>query len=781
MVTENLSTLKIHKLTQEQYERERDAGRLDETALYLTPDQCSNADDITTFDTFPTVEQINNIPSSVSYFKTKGFHSLNDGLGCVYKISHSALNSPYISHGNKYFCPAILQDNNNNRDIFVDYYGVRRYYGAEYMEKNSEIMNKIISTLPNGFTLLFGSGHYFFKDPITCPNHTIIRGPATNASVEVEAVNYGAYLHFTQLTEGQAAISLKGGVVQDIGIMGNSSTNNISINRDVFAISDDATPNREAIVTEVNNATTYGINIIGGWGFTIQNVRVRYFTYGMYTPTCNGLITHVDAHNCKIGISVGNDIKINNVQLWNVLTGIQLRGPLASVVNVRGDSIGRHMVECWRGKCMLSNIDGDFCVGSLIHYGDGQERFMDIGQADLCMGRVATKYAYRRQEIFDLNNVPASDYEYCSYISIAPNTYVFGGHIAITNVSANVRDVASAFVHPNTPISIGEGSTVKGLTVKCNVPYDADLAYFNRCVIKNLSNYSQDENDDRSYVTNFDGNVIEDIMFITPIGFIRSLRTKTNKDRVLELSKDTTGAIRYNEQDLNDQEKLQARKNIGLDNLTTLEFVSSEDLCTNVEKIYVLPDGRTLAGSTEIIKYYDNIIPSARNIDGSIYNADETPGYRLAYFSGEEEFVPEITTWFVTGYIRANVGDILRFKNMEVMDMSATTSTKMLIKMYREDFSLIYTSGYWQPNKLPGSGWESDASETQNITRLKIHSQYAETYWVRLCVKYMDETSVISVNQEIKDPDIINHFGDTGLRFITDETYTKLMALLGET
>lgn len=38
MITENLSTLKIHKLTQAQYERERDAGKLDPTALYLTPD-----------------------------------------------------------------------------------------------------------------------------------------------------------------------------------------------------------------------------------------------------------------------------------------------------------------------------------------------------------------------------------------------------------------------------------------------------------------------------------------------------------------------------------------------------------------------------------------------------------------------------------------------------------------------------------------------------------------------------------------------------------------------
>lgn len=39
MITANLSTLKIHKLTQEQYDRELAAGNIDETALYLTPDE----------------------------------------------------------------------------------------------------------------------------------------------------------------------------------------------------------------------------------------------------------------------------------------------------------------------------------------------------------------------------------------------------------------------------------------------------------------------------------------------------------------------------------------------------------------------------------------------------------------------------------------------------------------------------------------------------------------------------------------------------------------------
>ena len=38
MITENLSTLEIHKLTQKQFDREFAAGNLKGTALYLTPD-----------------------------------------------------------------------------------------------------------------------------------------------------------------------------------------------------------------------------------------------------------------------------------------------------------------------------------------------------------------------------------------------------------------------------------------------------------------------------------------------------------------------------------------------------------------------------------------------------------------------------------------------------------------------------------------------------------------------------------------------------------------------
>lgn len=37
MITENISTLKMHKLTQEQYNRERYAGNLQDNEIYLTP------------------------------------------------------------------------------------------------------------------------------------------------------------------------------------------------------------------------------------------------------------------------------------------------------------------------------------------------------------------------------------------------------------------------------------------------------------------------------------------------------------------------------------------------------------------------------------------------------------------------------------------------------------------------------------------------------------------------------------------------------------------------
>lgn len=50
MIEQNISTLKIHRLTQEQYDRELAAGRIDENAIYLTPEEELDLSDYATLD-----------------------------------------------------------------------------------------------------------------------------------------------------------------------------------------------------------------------------------------------------------------------------------------------------------------------------------------------------------------------------------------------------------------------------------------------------------------------------------------------------------------------------------------------------------------------------------------------------------------------------------------------------------------------------------------------------------------------------------------------------------
>jgi len=473
-----------------------------------------------TYDTFPSVAEVNAM-SDWAVFHTRGFYSKNDGAAGTYTVKSSS-GSLFVPYGTKYICPVNVSAL-TDRDIYVDQYGIRRG-SADYADRNSEIMTSLLSVFQNGFTLHFGSGHYYFSSPITSSKHTIIKGVSSNACVSPKDVNYGTYLHFPNLADGEAALELTYGVVQDLGIIGNASVCDVSLDRT------QTITNPNAVVTLVDTGTTYGIKM----GSIVQNVRVRNCTYGIYSESGNHLIDGVDVRQCKIGISVGNDVKITNVQAWNVMTGIELRGSLASATNIRGDSIGKHLIECWKGKCLLSNIDGDYCVGSLIHYGGGTS-FIHLGQAVACMGRVATKYAHSRSTTFDLQTIASGDYEYCSFVSVAPNTRVFGGYIDVVNVKSNVFDADEYdYVTPSSVISIGTGSTVKGLIVKCTVPSDADNDYFNKNVIKNLSTYAESANDGWNYVTDFDGKTIEDICFITPFGMAVSKRTVDAPDRQVE-------------------------------------------------------------------------------------------------------------------------------------------------------------------------------------------------------------------------------------------------------
>ena len=74
MNIKNLSTLKIHKLTKEQYERELAAGRIDEDALYLTPEEEIDISDYVTSDQLSS--EIADVVSSFTAITTEEIGAL---------------------------------------------------------------------------------------------------------------------------------------------------------------------------------------------------------------------------------------------------------------------------------------------------------------------------------------------------------------------------------------------------------------------------------------------------------------------------------------------------------------------------------------------------------------------------------------------------------------------------------------------------------------------------------------------------------------------------------
>ena len=75
MITENLSTLKIYRLTQDQYEKRLESGNIDENALYLTPEE---AIDLTPYATKDEVKNKADLEHSHTIDEIGGLQSVLD-------------------------------------------------------------------------------------------------------------------------------------------------------------------------------------------------------------------------------------------------------------------------------------------------------------------------------------------------------------------------------------------------------------------------------------------------------------------------------------------------------------------------------------------------------------------------------------------------------------------------------------------------------------------------------------------------------------------------------
>ena len=122
MITENLSTLKIHKLTQEQYERELDAGRIDPNALYLTPDESMDLSE------YATKEDLNE-KSDLGHTHIISESNLDSAL--VEKVNSAAEGNH--SHSNKEVLDEITSEKVSAWDSSLD--EAKEYIDSEIAEK----------------------------------------------------------------------------------------------------------------------------------------------------------------------------------------------------------------------------------------------------------------------------------------------------------------------------------------------------------------------------------------------------------------------------------------------------------------------------------------------------------------------------------------------------------------------------------------------------------------------------------------------------------------------
>lgn len=390
---------------------------------------------INNFNIFPNDDIIALLPNN-STFTTKGFYEVGDGGGTTYFVT-TEWKANSLKRGNFYIIP-IYQ---NDGELFMPYLGIRD--GEDYAELNSNIIESI-NFINFGATLLFPSGHYYFDRTIALEKQNNIKGAGASFTSDLNT-NGLTWLHFPNLQENEAAITSTTGTLSDFMLVGNPETYTLSIDRDQTVIAPDK------IVNETYKYITYGIKHDNMGQLNIQNVGFRNFYYGAWIHTANITISHIYIRNCHYGISIGNDTRITQLFAWSVMIALQMRGSISSATQIRGDSIGKHLVEItttgsYGGSItgiILSDLDADYCVGSIIHLGSDDVYESVVGlYINGVRGRacVYTAFDSTLQEDYDISTLTEDLVEYVGFLSISAKERVYDGYIIINqSVMANAN------------------------------------------------------------------------------------------------------------------------------------------------------------------------------------------------------------------------------------------------------------------------------------------------------------------------------------------------------
>lgn len=420
-------------------------------------------------DYFPSSDTIKNMDVG-TYFVTSAYCSGYYGSGTRYRVMGYANNALVIE--GKYIKPY----NQDIGVINVAYYGIRP--GSGFAESNSNILESI-NNIEEGSTILFPAGHFYFKNPIDLTKNQLKIQGANHINHTPNLNDDGCtWLHFPELTDGQSAIITAKSSVANVIICGNEETYNITFDRK-RTYSD--TNNIVSVVSDGNNTT--GINALSHQPAMITNCVIRNFTNGINLASSNSFVNNNIIRDCETGIIASVDIKINSLLLFEVMTGVKITGSNVSINNVRGDNIGKHLIHIVNGDCVsINDIDGDYCLESLIKIGDESHRVIKALSIINAHGRyaIAKSYDYTTENAPTFVDITSDEAEKYPLVYIAKDAKLHGCNFVLqlrTNV--NPLDYDSNYRAPEIAIVGGINSSILSSSVQVLGKLDIDNSWIN--------------------------------------------------------------------------------------------------------------------------------------------------------------------------------------------------------------------------------------------------------------------------------------------------------------
>lgn len=199
-------------------------------------------------------------------------------------------------------------------------------------------------------------------------------------------------------------------------------------------------------------------------------------------------------------------------------------------------------------------------------------------------------------------------------------------------------------------------------------------------------------------------------------------------------------------------------------------FANSTDECTDVSKMYVLPDGYIYyySDGSETMLVHTNKIPLSVDDDGEIYNEI---GYKgNVRYSTSEQIEKVCGSTYIIGWIHVIPGDVVRFKNMPISTLDNADAMKNAIYCANEAKSTQWTLY----STIIQKELSVELDEGGNVVQFIVPTG---CNWVRFASTLIDENSIVTVNEKIVSVSAEKGLHNTGHAFVPADYEDRIVAL----